>query len=170
MAYALYTHILRLADVYLIYAEAAMGNNSSSSDPKVLDAFYKVRHRSVKGYEYPKSITWEDIWKERRLELACEGDRWYDFVRRYYYDPQGAINEIKSQRRNEYYALNDLYKNYYESGSFNVDPSKHLYNSTIAAPNVTDRSFTIPLPSADISYNKLLMEAPEDYDLSGIAF
>ena len=83
---------------------------------------------------------------------------------------QGAINEIKSQRRNEYYALNDLYKNYYESGAFNVDPSKHLYNNTIAAPNVTDRSFTIPLPSADISYNPLLMEAPEDYDLSGISF
>ena len=91
-------------------------------------------------------------------------------MRRYYYDPQGAINEIKSQRRNEYYALNDLYKTYYESGAFNVDPSKHLYNNTIAAPNVTDRSFTIPLPSADISYNPLLMEAPEDFDLSGIAF
>ena len=170
MAYALYTHILRLADVYLIYAEAAMGNSSSSSDPKVLDAFYKVRHRSVKGYEYPTSITWDDIWKERRLELACEGDRWYDYVRRYYYDPQGAIAEIKAQRRNEYYSLNDLYKNYYESGAFIVDPSKHLYNNTIPAPNVTDRSFTIPLPSADISYNPLLMEAPEDYDLSGISF
>ena len=170
MASALWTHLLRLADVYLIYCEAAMGNASSSSDAKVLDYFYQVRHRSVKGYEKPSSITWEDVWKERRLELACEGDRWYDYVRRYYYDPQGAIAEIKAQRRNEYYSLNDLYKNYYESGAFTVDPSKHLYNNTIPAPNVTDRSFTIPLPSADISYNPLLMEAPEDYDLSGISF
>ena len=170
MAYALWTHLLRLADVYLIYCEAAMGTSTSTTDPKILDIFYQVRHRSVKGYEMPTSLTWEDIWKERRLELACEGDRWYDYVRRYYYDPQGAINEIKGQRRNEYYALNDLYKTYYESGAFTVDPSKHLYNNTIAAPNVTDRSFTIPLPSADISYNPLLMEAPEDYDLSGITF
>ena len=170
MAYALRTHLLRLADVYLIYCEAAMGNATTTTDSKILDTFYQVRHRSVKGYEKPESLTWDDIWKERRLELACEGDRWYDFVRRYYYDPQGCISELKSQRRNEYYALDDLYKNYYESGALTVDPSKHLYNSTTPAPNVTDRSFTIPLPSADISYNKLLMEAPVDFDLSGISF
>ena len=170
MASALYTHILRLADVYLIYAEAAMGNNTSSSDPKVLDAFYQVRHRSVKGYDYPTSITWEDIWKERRLELACEGDRWYDYVRLYYYNPTRAIEEIKAQRRNAYNGLDDLYKTYYESGAFNVDPAKHNYDTQSSAPNVTDRSFTIPLPSADISYNQLLMEAPEDYDLSGYSF
>ena len=164
------THVLRLADVYLVYAEAVIGNNGSTSDADAIDAFYQVRHRSVKGYQYPTSITWEDIWKERRLELACEGDRWYDYVRRYYYDPQGSINEIKAQRRNGYNALNDLYKTYYESGAFNVDPSKHNYDTTKEAPNVTDRSFTIPLPSADITFNPLMMEAPEDYDLSGITF
>ena len=170
MAYALRTHLLRLADVYLIYCEAAMGNNTTTTDPKILDIFYQVRHRSVQDYKMPTSLTWEDIWKERRLELACEGDRWYDFVRRYYYDPQGAISEIKAQRRNEYYSLDDLYKTYYNSGSFVVDPSKHLYNNNTPAPNVTDRSFTIPLPSADISYNPLLMEAPVDFDVNSIAF
>ena len=147
-----------------------MGNNTSSSDPKVLDAFYQVRHRSVKGYEYPTSITWEDIWKERRLELACEGDRWYDFVRRYYYGPQGAINEIKAQRRSGYNGLNDLYKTYYESGAFNVNPKTHNYDTSKGVPNVSDRSFTIPLPSADIIFNPLMMEAPEDFDLSSISF
>lgn len=40
----------------------------------------------------------------------------------------------------------------------------------MAAPNVTDRSFTLPLPSSDVIYNPLLMEAPEEYDLSGITF
>ena len=170
MASALYTHLLRLADVYLIYCEAAMGNSTSSTDPKVLDAFYQVRHRSVKGYEYPTSITWDDIWKERRLELACEGDRWYDYVRRYYYDPQGAISEIKNQRRNGYNGLNDLYKNYYESGAWDLAGHAASYDTGASAPNVTDRSFTIPLPSADISYNPLLMQAPEDFDVSGIAF
>lgn len=173
MASALYTHLLRLADVYLIYCEAAMGTNPSSSDPKVLEYFYQVRHRSVKGYVKPASITWEDIWKERRLELACEGDRWYDFVRRYYYDPSGAIAEIKAQRRNGYNGLNDLYKAYYNGGKkdgWNIDAHPASYDTGAAAPNVTDRSFTIPLPSSDISYNPLLMEAPEDFDLSGITF
>jgi hypothetical protein len=169
MASSLCTPILRLADIYLVLAEAKvlLGQNT---DADALKAFNAVRQRAIPNTKAATSLTFDDIWKERRLELACEGDRWYDFVRRYYYDPQGAINEIKAQRRNEYYALNDLYKNYYESGAFNVDPSKHFYNNTTAAPNVTDRSFTIPLPSADISYNKLLMEAPEDYDLSGISF
>lgn len=172
MFYGNYTHLLRLADVYLIYCEAAMGNNTSSSDPKVLDRFYQVRHRSVKGYQLPTSVTWEDVWKERRLELALEGDRWYDFVRRYYYDPQGAINEIKAQKRNTYAGLNALYKDYYDSNysAWNYDPSTMFYDENTPAPNVTDRSFTIPMSSVDISYNPLLMEAPEDFDLSTLSF
>ena len=132
-----------------------------------------MRHRSVKSYDKdPSSLSWEDVWKERRLELACEGDRWYDFVRRYYYDPQGAINEIKAQRRNGYNnqeAFDELYKNYYENGTWTV-PSTLIYDTSTAAPNVTDRSFTLPLPSSDVIYNPLLMEAPEEYDLSGITF
>ena len=169
---SLWTHILRLADVYLIYCEAKIGNNGSTSDPKACNLFYQVRHRSVKSYDKdPTSISWEDVWKERRLEFACEGDRWYDFVRRYYYDPQGAINEIKAQRRNGYdrSALDKIYKTYYESGTWSV-PSDVKYDESTAAPNVTDRSFTLPLPSSDVIYNPLLMEAPEDYDLSGITF
>lgn len=170
---ALWTHLLRLADVYLIYCEAKIGNNGSTNDPKACNLFYQVCHRSVKSYDKdPSTLTWEDVWKERRLELACEGDRWYDFVRRYYYDPQGAINEVKSQRRNGYNnqdALDELYKNYYENGTWTV-PSTLIYDTSTAAPNVTDRSFTLPLPSSDVIYNPLLMEAPEEYDLSGITF
>lgn len=168
MSSGLYTHLLRLSDVYLIYCEAVMGNQTSTTDPKALEYFYDVRHRGISSYKMPTSITWEDVWKERRLELACEGDRWYDFVRRYYYDPQGAINEIKGQRRNGYNGLDELYKNYYKSGAWNT--SNASYDKTTAAPNVTDRSFTIPLSSSDISYNPLLMEAPEDFDLSTITF
>ena len=51
-----------------------------------------------------------------------------------------------------------------------VDPSKHYYDTNTSAPNVTDRSFTLPLPSADITYNPHLSEAPVDYDLSEISF
>jgi hypothetical protein len=169
MRYGLYTHLLRLSDVYLIYCEAIMGNNSSTTDSKACEYFYDVRHRGISSYKLPTSISWDDVWKERRLELACEGDRWYDFVRRYYYDPTGAINEIKAQRRNAYNGLDDLYKGYYTNGAWNVT-SNQFYDTNTAAPNVTDRSFTIPLPSSDISYNPLLMDAPEDYDLSTISF
>ena len=161
----LYTHILRLADVYLIYAEAVLGDNASTSDASAIDAFYQVRHRSVKGYIRPSSITWSDIWKERRLELACEGDRWYDYIRLFYYNPDKAINEIKAQRRDVYYGLDDLYKNYYTSGAWTVTSSIR-YNENSTIPNVTPKSFTIPLPSSDISYNPHLTEAPQHVDIT----
>jgi hypothetical protein len=170
MRYGLFTHILRLADVYLIYCEAAMGNNTSSNDSKILEYFYDVRHRSVKSYTMPASITWEDIWKERRLELACEGDRWYDFVRLYYYNPDRAISEIKAQRRNGYNGLDDLYKNYYKSGAWNITSNQYYDVSTTANNNVTASSFTIPLPSSDISYNPHLTEAPVDVDITQYSY
>ena len=43
MAYGNYTQLLRLADVYLIYAEAKIGNAGSTTDASAIDAFYKVR-------------------------------------------------------------------------------------------------------------------------------
>ncbi len=169
---ALATHILRLADVYLIYAEAKIGTNGSTSDASAIDAFYSVRHRSVSSYERPSSITWEDVWKERRLELAGEGDRWYDYVRLAYYDADRAISELTSQRRNSYWNINALYKYYYESGKW--DPSEAAkkedsgeagYDETTAAPNVTKESFTLPFPSEDTVYNPNLLEDPVDCDV-----
>ena len=91
--------------IYLVYAEAKMGLATSTTDQSALDAFNAVRGRAIPGVTPKTSITWEDVWKERRLELACEGDRWYDYVRLAYYDSQRAINELKAQRRDVYYSL-----------------------------------------------------------------
>ena len=127
MVYGLYTHLLRLADVYLIYCEAVMGNQQQTTDEQALECFYQVRHRGVADYEKPTVISWEDVWKERRLELALEGDRWGDLVRLYYYNPEKAINEIKSQRRNGY--------------------SDGSYDTYTPAPDVNESSFTLPYPA-----------------------
>lgn len=169
----LYTHILRLADVYLIYAEAVLGDNASTSDASAIDAFYQVRHRSISSYSRPTSITFDDIWKERRLELACEGDRWYDYVRLFYFNPQRAIWEIINQRRDVYYSLGDVYKKYFQAGqtgAFVIDPNTTRYNTSGTKPNVTAKSFTIPLPSSDISYNSHLAEAPQHVDISQFTY
>lgn len=164
MASGLATHILRLADVYLIYTEAKIGaNRGSTTDPSAIDAFYQVRHRSVGTYNRPTSVSWQDVWKERRLELALEGDRWYDFVRLAYYAPQEAIREIKGQRRNQLTNLPDVYKNYYESGTWNADNVK--YDTTVPVPNVTEDSFCLPFPQADVVFNKHLTEDPIEVDV-----
>ena len=164
MATSLSTHLLRLSDVYLIYAEAALGNNSSTSDARALKAYNDVRGRSVQGYEPKSSITWNDIWKERRLELACEGDRWYDYVRWHYYEPAQAIAEIKGQRRNQYLGLRSLYE------STVLDNAVTYYDTAGASPNVTDSHFQLPFPDTDLTMNPNLLEDPVEFDLSSIEY
>lgn len=162
---SLATPVLRLSDVYLVYAEAVIGNNGSTTDASAIDAYYKVRSRAVRSAARPASITWEDVWKERRLELAMEGDRWYDFVRRSYYDMAGSIRELKQQKRGTYYGLNTLYKNYYESKAWNVDPSTMRYATETQAPNVSEQSFTLPFPSLDIVFNGNLQKGSVHVDV-----
>ncbi|MCH5234410.1 MAG: RagB/SusD family nutrient uptake outer membrane protein [Muribaculaceae bacterium] len=159
------THILRLADVYLIYAEAVLGNNASTSESSALAAFNAVRNRAIPSASPKASITFDDIWKERRLEFAGEGDRWYDFVRLSWYDPQAAINEIVNQRRNSYNGYNDLAKNYYESGTWAVDPETTKYDTDTQAPNVTVESFQLPFPTEDVVFNPHLLEDPIHIDI-----
>ena len=87
-----------------------------------------------------------------------EGDRWYDYVRRSYYDMTGAISELKAQRRNRWNGdLDAVYKAYYEGGVW--DASGITYDTTDAsASNVTEATFSVPYPSEDVVYNPLLLE------------
>lgn len=152
MSNALPTPLLRLSDIYLIYAEAQvqMGNNT---DALALDCFNKVRGRAYEwqGFVRKTSLTFDDIWKERRLEFAGEGDRWYDFVRRAYYDVDSCIKELKAQHRNQMWNCDAVYKAYYNNGTW--DSSEMQYDENTAAPNVTASSFTLPFPTEDVALN-----------------
>ncbi len=152
MAYNLATHILRLSDVYLVHAEAEvlLGKTTSRT---ALDAFNAVRGRSVVSAVPKTTLTFDDIWKERRLEFAGEGDRWYDFVRRAYYDVNSCINELKAQRRNAIWNCNAAYKTWYESGYVTWDTSEIQYDENTPIPNVTAKSFTLPYPTEDVALN-----------------
>ncbi len=179
MAYGLSTHILRLADVYLIYCEAKLhGPKTSTSDALALKCYNEVRRRAISsGYVDVTSITFEQVWKERNLELALEGDRWYDYVRVGYYNPSFAVADIQAQRRNALAGsnnkdLNSVYKSYYETGnwdatgiSYNKDqypiPSEDAILSKIKA---------LPFPSEDVVFNPHLEEEAQPFDLSTISF
>lgn len=67
--------VIRYADVLLMYAEAMIG--AGSGDPTV--PFNEVRRR-VEMTELG-TVTLADIKKERRMELAMEGFRFFDLVR-----------------------------------------------------------------------------------------
>jgi len=165
---SLATHILRLADVYLVYAEAKLGNNASTTDADALKAFNAVRGRAIPGTTPKTSITFDDVWKERRLELAGEGDRWYDFVRLSYYDPQRAINEIRSQRRNGYNGYDAVAKSYFNNGKWTVNPKETFYDQSVAAPNLTVNSFVLPFPTEDVVFNPNLMGEPVHEDVRSL--
>jgi len=71
---------LRLADVILMYAEALNENGNSSS---ALTELNKIRTRA--GLDNSTASSQSDVRQaiadERRLELAFEGQRWFDLVR-----------------------------------------------------------------------------------------
>lgn len=90
MASPLNTYIQRLADVYLMKAEAILGNNESTSDPLALAAFNAIRLRAkVAPYT---SITFADILRERRIEFCMEYFNWWDMVTYYRWKPQTMLH------------------------------------------------------------------------------
>lgn len=161
MASSLCTPILRLADVYLVFVEAkVLLDGGTTTDTKALKVYGLVRGRSVPSYwaKENTSVTFADVWKERRLELACEGDRWYDFVRLSYYDTKAAIDEIKMQKRNAWWNLDKTYETYAKNSSWSVNEDECIYDNETARPNVTASSFTIPFPQEDLVFNSHLSE------------
>ena len=171
MASSLCTPLLRLADVYLILAEAKvlMGQ---TTDATALRAFNAVRQRAIPNAIPETSLTFDKVWKERRLELALEGDRWFDFVRLAYYNPEKAISELKAQRRNSYWNLDPMFKNYYSTGQWlltnkNKDGEDVTasYDDQTPAPNVTANSFIVPFPMEDLTFNPHLKEDPIHVDV-----
>ena len=183
MSYQLPTPLLRLADVYLVCAEA---NLLAGNDAKAIEYTNAVRARA--GVDALASVTFEDIWKERRLELAGEGDRWYDYVRLAYYDKAAAMADLSSQKMNSVYNYDQACKNYWYTGCGGTledvpadltafDASKAewktdfenevKYNEDDPARSsyVNENIFTLPLPSEDVVFNPHLLEPAQAVDV-----
>ena len=175
MANSLATPLLRLSDVYLVLAEAKLlaSNTSnpqaaSTTDAEVLNTINAVRTRA--GLTELESVSFADIWKERRLELAFEGDRWFDYVRVSYYNPDYCIAELKAQKRNTNSGLNEIYENYYKTGNWEI-PATATYDDRTPAPVVeqlmaTDadsgkKFFALPMTARDVVFNPNLASSAE---------
>jgi starch-binding outer membrane protein, SusD/RagB family len=80
MSTPLNSPLVRYSDVLLTYAEAIMEiEGSITSNPLALDAFNKVRDRA--GLAPVTEIDRDKMYKERRVEFAFEGHRWFDLLR-----------------------------------------------------------------------------------------
>jgi hypothetical protein len=90
MASPLYTYIQRLADVYLMKAEAILGNQTSTTNSEALAAINAVRSRA--GVAPLKEITFDNLLRERRIEFCMEYFNWWDMVTYYRWKPQTMLN------------------------------------------------------------------------------
>jgi starch-binding outer membrane protein, SusD/RagB family len=164
MATSLSTHILRLADVYLVYAEAVLGNNASTSDAEALRVYNAVVKRSIPNWVDKTSLTFQEIFDERRRELACEGDNWFDFVRLSYYNSTLAKQLLNNQERGDYSYLQAYYKG--EKAKSDVTVTSFKLNIT------DDKKFKLPFPEVDLAKNPNLMDnvEPVAFDFSTIGY
>ncbi len=155
---ALNTYMLRLGEVYLNYAEAVLGNNASTSDATALMYVNALRDRA--GLDPKESLTFEDLLHERRVELALEGQFWYDLVRWSYYEQQEVINYIDNQDRAT--ILPFTYN--HETNTVTIDETRD--SSTRAVGDADASIFFLPYPESEIVQNPLLRDAPVPYEFS----
>ena len=152
---SLNTYMLRLGEVYLNYAEAALGNNASTADAIALSGVNKLRLRANVGTK--ASLTYNDIIHERRVELCMEGQYWYDLVRRAYYKQQEVINYITGQNRGTIVPI------LYDSATNTVSVDASRSNSARSIGIIDETIFVLPYPESELIQNPLLRENPVPY-------
>jgi hypothetical protein len=152
------TYMFRLSDVYLIYADAILGNSSSTSDALALKYFNLVRSRA--GVPTKSSVSYADLFLERKIEFAYEGHEWYDWKTWYYFDPAAALNYFSTQNRGNY---NISWNNGHPFATYFAKD-----NSTIGVVNyaITASTADLPFPEAELTVAPDLTKAPVPFDFS----
>ena len=86
---------MRLAEVYLNYAEATVENGSGYGDQTLAAQYINdLRHRA--GHTDNIPLTLDNVLKERRVELAFEGNkRYWDLIRRREFHTEFANNRMR---------------------------------------------------------------------------
>lgn len=157
------TYMLRLAEMYLIYAEAALGNNASTVDADVLEHFNAVHTRAgLPPWDIALDgpLEWQDIFEERAKEFAMESMIWYDLVRLHYYDAQRAYDIINSQDRGLFVVRPNQWPN----------PTAWTFTKTSwfanRSANATPGNFQLPIPASEASNAPSLLEEPVPYEFN----
>ncbi len=164
-------YMLRLADVYLIYAEALMGTGNSLSAGPGYEAYLAVRARAGLNPPSDNEMSFRDLFNERRVEFGLEAMSWLDIKRQYYRDATGTLAMLNAQRRSHQY--------------FRIDPNDALENDPnayeLVGPNeagtantanfnsepvitLTDDKMWLPIPANEVVTNPLLGAGSESVE------
>lgn len=130
--------ILRYADVLLLKAEAILQSGGSTAEAIGLINDVRTRARgagtSPDNYstaQTDRTIILNWIINERFLELAGEGQRWFD---------------LRRWHKAAYITLNNAFFNPTNAAAMNFIPARHLY---------------FPIPSSEIDRNPLITQNPD---------
>jgi starch-binding outer membrane protein, SusD/RagB family len=143
-----YTPIIRLADVYLTYVEAVLAKNASTSDGTAMNYLNILRVRA--GLSEKTSITYRELFNERRHEFAFEFQNWDDILRYYRLYPQEVKTMLLDQER----------------GWYTVDAESNITLVSSKLPTITDNYFVLPIPSNETLIDPLLLEDPVRFDFA----
>lgn len=171
------TYMLRLAEMYLTYTEAAV--LSGNIDAAAVNYISAIRSRAGLDNTHTSdslnlnlTAAWDFVFHERVKEFAMEGMAWYDLVRLHYYNPDHAYSIIVNQDR----------------GLWNFQPSPSPYvpgnnkqpqgwtfskitwftnsNGNFDFVKVDDTNFPLPIPQVELAQAPKLAGAAVDYDFS----
>ena len=163
MASPLNTYIQRLADVYLMKAEAILGNSASTTDPEALAAVNAVRTRAhVKPLT---SLTFMDLVRERRIEFCMEYSNWWSMVTWYRWKPQTMLSYFNNtQHRACEMREGDILENADHTFSYRCIPPEYV--PTYQPIELSEANIFMPYPESDVIQNpNLSHSAPtEAYD------
>lgn len=160
------TYMMRLSEMYLIYAEAAIGNNTSTTDATAVAYFNKVHQRAglpawlTSGANANGPLTLDVVYSERFKEFAMEGMTWYDIVRLHYWNPTKALGILNSQDRGLFFAVPDNTSSPVNATQWTISKTTWYQPRTV---NATEGNFVMPIPAIELSQAPNLQEAPVDY-------
>lgn len=157
------TYMMRLAELYLIYAEASLGSDGTTTDATAIDYFNAVHTRAglppyeVSGANGSGPLTLDKILSERFKEFAMEGMSWYDFVNLHYWNPDKAYEMLNNQDRGLFLTEADQVP----------DPTIWTFTKTSwfaeRQVNANSGNFLLPIPNAELAQAPNLKKPPVDY-------
>lgn len=136
------TIILRYSDVLLMNSEAILAGAGSTTSAAALSSFNEVRTRA--GLPTKTVLTRDELFKERRIEFALEGQYFFDLKRRGLAEATAIISKQ-------------------EVGFYSDDARTDLISRKITPGG---HYFELPLPQSAIDTNPALLEAPVPFNFN----
>jgi starch-binding outer membrane protein, SusD/RagB family len=136
------TIILRYSDILLMNSEAILAGAGSTTSAAALSSFNEVRTRA--GLPTKTILTRDDLFKERRIEFALEGQYFFDLKRRGLAEATAIISQQ-------------------EIGFYSDDARTELISRKITPGS---HYFELPLPQSAIDTNPSLLEPPVPFNFN----